>query len=143
MTLMATARLTPNQVVAHNLRRARGLREWTQDEAAERLEPFLGERWSRVVFSTAERSVSGKRIRQFTADDVVALSAAFELPVSFFLDAPASVTVSAPGASEALTPERLRELATGDARAAVTRLIEAHYDRHGIPYEPSEREGER
>jgi hypothetical protein len=135
---MATPRMTPNQVVAHNLRRARGLLELTQEEAAERLEPFLGERWSRVVFSAAERSVSGKRVRQFDADDLVAFAAAFELPISFFLDAPRSATVAAPRAREGLSTEQLRDLATGDPRTAVTRIVEAHYDQHGIAYQPAE-----
>lgn len=81
--------LTPNQVVAYNLRQARALRGWTQDQAAEALEPHLGERWSRVVFSAAERSVSGQRVRQFTADDLVAFARAFNLPVTWFLLPPA------------------------------------------------------
>lgn len=48
--------LTPNRVVAYNLARARSLRGWTQEQAAERLEPFLGVRWSKATFSAAERS---------------------------------------------------------------------------------------
>ncbi len=35
---------SPNQVVAHNLTRARLLRGWTQDQAAEALAPYLGTR---------------------------------------------------------------------------------------------------
>ena len=54
-------RLTPNQVVAWNLRRARQLRGWTQDEAAARLEPYLGERWSKAIFSS--RNALAKRAR--------------------------------------------------------------------------------
>lgn len=92
--------LSPNQLVAFNLREARKLREWTQVEAAERLEPHLGTRWSEAVFSSAERSVDGKRVREFTADDLVALSNAFELPIVFFL-LPPRVTTKVPfGESE-------------------------------------------
>ena len=80
----AGQRLTPNQVVAHNLRAARELRGLTQDQAAVHLEQFLGERWSTAVFSAAERSVTGKRIRVFDADTIHAFARAFELPISFF-----------------------------------------------------------
>jgi hypothetical protein len=34
--------------------------------------------------STAERSVDGARIRQFTADDIVAFAQAFNLPIGYF-----------------------------------------------------------
>ncbi|MDP8900800.1 MAG: helix-turn-helix transcriptional regulator [Actinomycetota bacterium] len=82
--------LTPNQVVAYNLPRARLVRGWTQEQAAEALAPFLGTRWSVANFSAIERSVDGGRIRQFTADDLVALSRGFDLPIGFFLTPPAS-----------------------------------------------------
>jgi hypothetical protein len=77
-------RLTPNQVVAHNLRVAREERGLTQEQAAKQLEPFLGERWSVAVFSAAERSVAGKRIREFNADEIHAFARGFELPVGYF-----------------------------------------------------------
>jgi transcriptional regulator with XRE-family HTH domain len=81
--------LTPNQVVAYNLPRARRLRGWTQDEAAEALAPYVGTRWSVVTFSAIERSVVGHRIRQFSADDLLAISRGFDLPIGFFLIPPA------------------------------------------------------
>lgn len=78
--------LTGNQVVAHNLRMARLLRGWTQEEATERLEPHLGVRWSKASYSAAERSAErDDRIRNFTADELLAFSLAFELPVTWFL----------------------------------------------------------
>ena len=76
--------LTPNQVVAWNLAQARALRQWTQDQAAEALEPYLGRRWSKATFSAAERSVESDRVRQFDADEIVAFARAFDLPVSYF-----------------------------------------------------------
>jgi hypothetical protein len=76
--------LTPNQIVAYNLAQARLWRNWTQEEAAEQLAPYLGKRWSKASFSAAERSVDGQRVRQFSADDIVAFSRAFGLPVGFF-----------------------------------------------------------
>jgi hypothetical protein len=76
--------LTPNQVVAYNLAQARLWKDWTQEEAAENLEPYLGSRWSKATFSAAERSVDGQRVRQFTADEIVAFARGFGLPVGFF-----------------------------------------------------------
>ena len=75
---------TPNQVVAQRIAFARQLRGWTQEEAADRLEPYLGAKWSAATFSIVERSIDGKRIRQFTADELVALSRAFEVPIGWW-----------------------------------------------------------
>lgn len=81
--------LSPNQVVAYNLYQARLLRGWTQEEAAEELDKHLGKRWSKAVFSAAERSVDGNRIRPFDADELVAFARTFDLPVLYFLLPPA------------------------------------------------------
>ena len=80
--------MTPNQVVAYNLLRARQLRGWTQDQAAAALEAYLGVRWSKASFSQAERSVGGKFVRQFDADEVVAFARGFELPITWFFMPP-------------------------------------------------------
>lgn len=80
--------LTPNQVVAYNLAQARQLKGWTQDQATEALEPYLGSRWSKANYSAAERSVDGGRIRNFDADEIVAFARAFELPVTWFFMPP-------------------------------------------------------
>jgi len=85
---MSPERLTPNQIVAWNLARARAMRGWTQEHAAEQLAPYVGERWSKATYSAAERSVDGVRVRQFTADDLHAFSRAFELPITLFLTPP-------------------------------------------------------
>lgn len=80
---------TPNQVVAYNLRRLRLELDLTQEGAVERVGPFLPAKpWSRVVWSAAERSVAGKRIRQFDADEIVAIATAFDVPVSAFFMPP-------------------------------------------------------
>jgi transcriptional regulator with XRE-family HTH domain len=82
--------MDPNQVVAYNLTRARQLRGLTQDDAAAALEPYLGVRWSKASFSQAERSVAGRFVRRFDAEEIVAFARAFELPVTwFFLPPPA------------------------------------------------------
>jgi hypothetical protein len=98
--------LSPNQVVAYNLSRAREWKGWTQDQAAEALSPYLGTRWSKASFSQAERSIAGRFVRNFDADEIVAFARAFELPVTwFFLPPP-------PWSEEPGVPVRL---ATPDA----------------------------
>lgn len=81
--------MTPNQIVARNVIKARTLRGWTQDEAAEQLAPYLGVKLSGASFSALERSaVSISRIKQFSADDLLALSRGFDLPIGYFLTPP-------------------------------------------------------
>jgi len=80
-----TQPITANQLVAYNLARIRKALGLSQEQAAELLEPYLGERWSKAVYSAAERSYHGKRVRHFTADDLAALALAFGVPVTYFL----------------------------------------------------------
>ncbi len=80
--------ITPNQVVAYNLTEARALRGWTQEQAAAELEQYIGSRWSKATFSAAERSIDGRRVRQFTADEIVAFSRCFRVPIGFFFMPP-------------------------------------------------------
>lgn len=82
--------LTPNQIVAYNLAQARTWKGWTQEQAAAELEPYLGIRWSKASMSAAERSVDGQRVRQFSADELVAFSRCFGVPVGFFFLPPPS-----------------------------------------------------
>lgn len=107
--------LTPNQVVAFNLALAREWKGWTQDQAAEALEPHLGKRWSKATVSQAERSVAGKFIRNFDADELVAFARAFELPLGWFLMPPP------PGTDDQGRPIKLR---TPDAAKFGTALAE-------------------
>lgn len=81
---------TPNQLVAHNIAKARLLRGLTQDQAAEACEPYLGKRLSPASWSALERSVDGARIREITADELVGFARAFDLPVGFFLTPPSA-----------------------------------------------------
>ncbi len=110
------AAFTPNQVVAQRIALARQLRGWTQEEAADRLEPFLGMRWSAATFSIVERSVDGKRIRQFSADELVALSRAFEVPIGWWFT-PAwgdeSAVVATPDAPEGLPAQLMVDVVMG------------------------------
>ncbi len=84
--------MTPNQVVSYNVAKARALRGWTQERAAEVLEPLLGTRLSTASFSALERGAwVPMRIKEFNADELLALSRAFGLPIGWFLTPPPAV----------------------------------------------------
>lgn len=76
--------ISVSQLVGYNLTRIRKGLGLSQEQATERLEPFLGVRWSKTVYSLAERSYDGKRVRQFTAAEVAAFALAFGVPVLYF-----------------------------------------------------------
>jgi transcriptional regulator with XRE-family HTH domain len=81
--------MTANQVVAYNVIKARALRGWTQEQAAEALAPYLGAKLSGPSFSALERSaMKVDRIKQFSADDLLALSRGFDLPIGYFFTPP-------------------------------------------------------
>ena len=108
---------TPNQVVAERIALARQLRGWTQEEAADRLEKFLGAKWSPATFSIVERSVDGKRIRQFTADELVALSRAFDVPIGWWFTpswGDSSAVVVTPDAPDGLPSQLMVDVVMGD-----------------------------
>ena len=108
---------TPNQIVAHNMAKARLFRGWTQDQAAEACEPYLGTRLSPASWSALERSVDGGRIREITADELVAFARAFDLPIGFFLTPPSvwdNHVVATPDAGpEGLEPVELFDVVIG------------------------------
>ena len=79
---------TPNQLVALNVVRARALRGWTQEEASAALAPYLGTRWSNASFSAIERSTKGTRVKQFSADELVAMARGFRVPLGWFFTPP-------------------------------------------------------
>lgn len=117
--------MTPNQIVAYNLAQARQWKRWTQDQAAEALAPYVGSRWSKANFSAAERSVTGERIRNFDADEIVAFARAFELPVTFFFMPP---TPWAEG-----LPVRLKTPDAGPLGNALARMVDLVFgERHNI-----------
>lgn len=96
--------LTPNQIVAHNITIYRELRGWTQREMCDRLEPLLGRRWSPAVLSAAERSASGQRLREFNADELVAFSRLFKVPVGALLQPAEGIEVVVPDKKRGLSP---------------------------------------
>ncbi len=108
---------TPNQVVAYNIAKARLLRGWTQTEAGERLAPYLGQRLSPASWSAMERSVDGGRIREFSADELVAFARGFDLPIGWFLTPPPvddGIDIAVPDAKRGgLDPAVLLDLVLG------------------------------
>jgi hypothetical protein len=112
--------LTPNQVIAFNLAQARQWKGWTQEQAAQALEPYLGKRWSKASVSQAERSIAGKFVRNFDADEIVAFARAFELPIGWFFMPPPPFS-DRPGAPVKLkTPDAER---LGTALALLVDLV--------------------
>jgi transcriptional regulator with XRE-family HTH domain len=79
-----SAALDANRLIGYNLSRIRRALGLSQEEAAARLEPYLGTRWSKTVYSAAERSYDSKRVRQFTGNDVLAMSLAFGVTIGYF-----------------------------------------------------------
>jgi|Tabmets5t2r1_1033131.scaffolds.fasta_scaffold12103_2 Helix-turn-helix domain len=108
---------SPNQIVAHNLASARTLRGWTQDQAAEACAPYLGARLSAASWSAMERSVDGGRIREITADELVAFARAFDLPIGFFLTPPSAwdnhVVATPDAGPDGLAPIELFDVVIG------------------------------
>jgi hypothetical protein len=75
--------VTPDQVVAARWTLARRSLNWTQEQAVQEL-ARVGIDWSAPTLSNVERSVNGKRVKEFSASEVVALSKATGYPVSWF-----------------------------------------------------------
>lgn len=78
-----------NQVVAYNVRQARELRGWTQEDLAERLEPYLGQRLTQAAVSSIERAWDGERRREFDAHELLIFALVFDLPIVWFFLPPA------------------------------------------------------
>jgi len=79
-----TPEVNLNQVVAYNFRAGRELRGWTQEEAADQLEPYLGVRLTQASISAIERAWDGDRNREFDAQEILAFALAFDLPLIWF-----------------------------------------------------------
>jgi transcriptional regulator with XRE-family HTH domain len=94
-----------NEVIAYNFRRARELRGLTQPEAAAALEPFLGQRLPQASISAIERTFGGDKHREFDAQEILAFTCAFDLPLLWFFLPP-------PGDQRRLqaTSDRVNEL---------------------------------
>lgn len=76
--------LTVNEVVSYNLMRVRRLRAWTQHEVARLLGTYTGRSTSNASVSAAERAWQGGRTRRFDADEIMAFSRVFDVPIAYF-----------------------------------------------------------
>lgn len=90
--------LTPNAVIAWNVRRLRRERGWTQAELADRLSERDDKPWTFSMVSDAETAGRGDRNRQFTVNEVSVLARAFQVSViALFVPDPAQLVRIGPG----------------------------------------------
>jgi len=77
--------------------------------------------------SAAERSIEGKRVKEFDADELIALCRAFELPLAFwFLPAPGEpVRTAVPNSTEGFSDLELVEVVFGRTESGAAALAEA------------------
>ena len=73
-----------NQIVGANFRMARELRGWTQEETARVLAPYLGLTLPKASISAIERGLDRDRRRVFNAQELVAFSLGFDVPIWWF-----------------------------------------------------------
>jgi transcriptional regulator with XRE-family HTH domain len=55
----------------------------TQEQLGKRLEAVTGRRWSKATVSALERSADGVKVREFDADDLVAIAHVLDVPLLF------------------------------------------------------------
>jgi transcriptional regulator with XRE-family HTH domain len=72
-----------NSLVASNVTEARARRGMTQQQLGKRLEAVTGRRWSKATVSALERSADGVKVRQFDADDLVAIAHVLDVQLLF------------------------------------------------------------
>jgi transcriptional regulator with XRE-family HTH domain len=90
-----------NQIVGANFRLARELKGWTQEEAARKLAPYLGQLLPKASISAIERVLDRERRRVFNAQELLAFAAAFDVPMWwFFLPVPGSENMRLEGVGD-------------------------------------------
>ena len=100
-------RVTVNSIVALNMayfRKAAGL---TQEELGERIG------WGKSVVSTAERSSDAKRVRNFSAEDLIAISTALGVPMAALFLPPEDDGVAVRYVIGTAAEDKYRDLAAG------------------------------
>ena len=81
-------RWNASQLVLFNLARARRKAELTQQEAAEAISRYTETEWTQATVATAELSVTGARIRQFSPSELLAFCFAFDVPIGWYFMPP-------------------------------------------------------
>ena len=76
--------LTVHQVVAHNVYKARTLRGWTQQQAADAISTTLGKPLTAAGLSAIEKTFTSRRQRVIDVAELVAYARAFGLPIAWF-----------------------------------------------------------
>jgi hypothetical protein len=83
----------------------------TQEQAAQSLGAQTGRPWSKASYSAAERASHGGRVKEWSANELVALAITFNLPVSYFFLPPEADAEDVPWADRSV-------YTTTDPRAA-------------------------
>lgn len=116
-----------NQVIANNLRIVRESKGLTQEAACRATETVMpGGKWTPTVWSAAERSIVGRRIRKFDADEIAALSMGLGVSVAaLFLPPDGESEISqiiAEGAENGLDAAHMLALASTLDKATESRI---------------------
>jgi hypothetical protein len=121
---MDKSELSPNQLVAFNLNRLRHGHEWSSMEAASRLGELLGRTISLSSYSALERSVAGRRIKRFDADEIFAVAFLFDVGLWTLFEVPEGSRVKLPGmASRVLNAKKARAVAAAPSTDALAEQI--------------------
>jgi len=72
-------------IAGQNLKYLRRLRGWTQEEFADHLAPYHGQRLTQASVSAIERAWDGDRRREFDAHELLVFAMVFNLPIIWFL----------------------------------------------------------
>ncbi len=76
--------MTVHQVVAHNVYKARTLRGWNQQQAADAISKTLGKPLTAAGLSAIEKTFTSRRQRVIDVAELVAYARAFGLPMAWF-----------------------------------------------------------
>ncbi len=76
------------QIVSHNFQRAREERGWNQKEVSDRLIPLLGYELRQTGVSRIEKCGYGDHRRAFAANELLAFSQCFDLPLGWWFIPP-------------------------------------------------------
>ena len=133
-------------MVSYNLRAARELKGWTQEQFAQHLEAITGSKLTQAGVSALERTWEGGKRREFDAQELVDFATALDVPIVwFFLPPPgddreikntgrplSALIDLMVGRAHHLPPieERLREMGVHDptAEEAISRMLTGHPD---------------
>jgi hypothetical protein len=98
-------------VVAINVEEARRHKVWSQSQTVQQLARF-GLKWSRANYAMAiATTAKGTRIREFSADELIAFAQTFQVAVWTLFIPPPDATVALPGGGTTLDYDAMRHYA--------------------------------